>query len=291
MSAPIEAEVAIVGAGPAGTAAAAHLGQLGVRGGSRQAPLPRDKTCGSGISPRGIDVLRELGGLTRSALRLSDQRIPHRTPSGRETFLSGGAPFDAVVCLRRTLDQLILQRALDTGVGSSSLHRGEVADGPRAGHGRGAADGREVRSRDRDRRRNALPPGASTGAAEDHPGHHGLVEGVLFRQHHVEMVFDPMVLPLRVALPEGGDRVNIGTPTRTARASRTPARCSGASWINTTARRLTEARPIGGWKGHPIAYSYRIERLTSPGRIVIGESAACSRIPRRPKAFIRDAAG
>jgi flavin-dependent dehydrogenase len=38
------------------------------------------------------------------------------------------------------------------------------------------------------------------------------------------------------------------------------------------AKRLTHAKPIGGWKGHPIAYSYRIERLTSPGRIVVGES-------------------
>src|SRR4030095_4775517 len=39
------------------------------------------------------------------------------------------------------------------------------------------------------------------------------------------------------------------------------------------ATRLAGARPIGGWKGHPIAYSYRVERLTSPGRIVVGESA------------------
>jgi flavin-dependent dehydrogenase len=38
------------------------------------------------------------------------------------------------------------------------------------------------------------------------------------------------------------------------------------------APRLAHARPIGGWKGHPIAYSYRVERLTSPGRIVVGES-------------------
>src|SRR5262249_17383035 len=35
---------------------------------------------------------------------------------------------------------------------------------------------------------------------------------------------------------------------------------------------LRSATQVGAWKGHPIAYSYRIEGLTSPGRVVLGES-------------------
>ena len=36
--------------------------------------------------------------------------------------------------------------------------------------------------------------------------------------------------------------------------------------------RLSAAQPIGAWKGHPISYDLRPARLTSPGRIVVGEA-------------------
>ncbi|HEU4407522.1 MAG TPA: FAD-dependent monooxygenase [Polyangiaceae bacterium] len=66
-----DAEVAILGAGPAGTAAALRLGQLGVRGVVvvDKADFPRDKTCGSGISPRGVEVLRRCARRTTPACR------------------------------------------------------------------------------------------------------------------------------------------------------------------------------------------------------------------------------
>ena len=56
----IEADVGIIGAGPAGTAAALHLGQLGVRNVVLidREDFPRDKTCGSGLSPKGIETLK-----------------------------------------------------------------------------------------------------------------------------------------------------------------------------------------------------------------------------------------
>jgi len=36
--------------------------------------------------------------------------------------------------------------------------------------------------------------------------------------------------------------------------------------------RLRAAKQIGAWKGHPIAYSYRIRKLTSKGCMLIGEA-------------------
>ena len=50
----IRADVAIIGAGPAGLAAALRLGQLGVRRVvvCDRRDFPRDKTCGSAISYR-----------------------------------------------------------------------------------------------------------------------------------------------------------------------------------------------------------------------------------------------
>jgi flavin-dependent dehydrogenase len=36
--------------------------------------------------------------------------------------------------------------------------------------------------------------------------------------------------------------------------------------------RLAAARQLGTWKGHPVSYARTIARLTSPGRIVVGEA-------------------
>lgn len=278
MSAPIEAEVAIVGAGPAGTAAAAHLGQLGVQGVVLldKHPFPRDKTCGSGVSPKGIEVLRELGvwdEVRRHAYPITGIRLV--TSNGQEAFLSGGASFDAIVCLRRTLDHLILQRAQEAGVAfiphfaAARLltERGRVT-------GVVASDGREVRAR-----ATVIAGGTHCRLVPERRPRKiiqaimGWWEGVPFREHHVEMVFDPMLLPLYGWLfPEGGGRVNIGITYEDADGTRNAREMFRRFLDGQYAQRLAHARPIGGWKGHPIAYSYRIEGLTSPGRIVVGES-------------------
>ena len=279
VNAPIEAAVAIVGAGPAGTAAAAHLSRLGVGDVVLldTHPFPRDKTCGSGVSPKGIEVLRELGvweDVRRSAYPITGLRVI--TPKGRTLELSGGSTSDAIVCLRRTLDHLILQRAQAAGVRfvphftASRLltERGRVK-------GVVARDGREVRARATviagGTHCRLIPEGRPRKTIQ---AIMGWWEGVPFRDHHVEMVFDPMVLPLYGWLfPEGGDRVNIGITYEDADGTKNARELFRRFLDRHYAQRLAHARPIGGWKGHPIATSYRIERLTSPGRIVVGESA------------------
>jgi flavin-dependent dehydrogenase len=58
----IDAEVAVVGAGPAGSALAAMLGRAGVRTVLLdRARFPRDKPCGEGLLPAGVSVLEEIG--------------------------------------------------------------------------------------------------------------------------------------------------------------------------------------------------------------------------------------
>jgi flavin-dependent dehydrogenase len=116
-SSAIRADVAIIGAGPAGLAAAIHLGQLGVRRVvvvDRQ-DFPRDTTCGSAISPKGIDVLKALGAddaVAKAAYWIKGLRLV--TPDDREFILFGHTDA-ALICCRRTLDHILLRRAVTLG--------------------------------------------------------------------------------------------------------------------------------------------------------------------------------
>jgi geranylgeranyl reductase family protein len=274
----IQADVAIVGAGPAGTAAAAHLGRLGV--GSvlllDTHNFPRDKTCGSGVSPKGIEVLRALDvweDVRAEAYPITGLRLV--TPGGHEVVLSGGEGFDAVVCLRRKLDHVLLRKAEAGGVRFlPHFTASRLTSEQERVTGVVARDGREVRARI-----TVIAGGAHCRLVPVQRPRKviqaimGWWDGVPFREHHVEMVFDPMVLPLYGWLfPEGGSRVNIGItyedPDKTRNARELFQRFIDRHY----AHRLAHATPVGGWKGHPIATSYAIEGLTSPGRIVVGES-------------------
>nr|WP_154675563.1 geranylgeranyl reductase family protein [Parafrankia elaeagni] len=80
-------DLLVVGGGPAGSAAALRALQL--RPEARvlivdAAEFPRDKTCGDGIAPHGVDVLRALGvtDVTRGYRPVDRMRL--RTPGGAE---------------------------------------------------------------------------------------------------------------------------------------------------------------------------------------------------------------
>src|SRR5262245_21895970 len=114
----IHSQVVVIGAGPAGTAAAIHLGQLGVRDVVLvdRHDFPRDKTCGSGVSPKGIEVLKSLGvwdQVAPQSYRIQGLRLV--TPGDREVYISGGDAAAAIICCRRILDHLLLQRAVSLG--------------------------------------------------------------------------------------------------------------------------------------------------------------------------------
>jgi menaquinone-9 beta-reductase len=113
----MEVDLAVVGAGPAGTAAAMRALQCapGLRVALiDRAAFPRDKACGDGLGPDGVDVLRRLG----VADRVLDGFPPlHRvavvSPSGLRA--EGDAPRPGHVIPRRTLDARLYDRALAEG--------------------------------------------------------------------------------------------------------------------------------------------------------------------------------
>lgn len=274
----LEADVAVIGAGPAGTATAIHLGQLGVRDVLLvdRHSFPRDKTCGSGISPKGIETLKALGvwrAVEPESYRITGLRVV--TPGGREAYVSGGEDLAAAICCRRILDNVLLERAKSFGVRfvPDVDARALVSEGDRV-TGVSARGGLEIRAK-----YTVVADGAhSRFVVEKRPKHFiqaimGWWDEVPFRPNHVEMVFDPSVAPYYGWLfPEGDTRVNIGICYADDRHEKNARRLFSAFLEKHYAARLRGARQRGDFKGHPIAWSYRIGALTSPGRIVVGEA-------------------
>lgn len=276
-----DADVAIIGAGPAGTAAAAHLGTLGVRNVVLvdRHDFPRDKTCGSGISPRGIQTLKQLGiwdDVKDQAYPISGIRLV--TPGDFESWQSAGEVAEAVVCKRKILDNTLLERAKERGTTFlSHFDARETIEEHGRVVGFRAKDGREVRAK------YVLVAGGShcrVGLADpDRPRRTiqaimGWWDDVEFRPHHVEMIFDRMIEPYYGWLfPESETRVNIGITYEDPPDGKKNARELFQRFLDKHyAHRLSNATQVGGWKGHPVVWSYAIDSLTAPGRIVIGES-------------------
>src|SRR5262249_39744809 len=92
-----EYDVAIVGAGPGGSAAAYYLSTRGARVALLdRAAFPREKTCGDGLTPRAVAILQDIGVL--DDLLLVGQRI-----GGVEIVAPDGYALAASIPARRGL--------------------------------------------------------------------------------------------------------------------------------------------------------------------------------------------
>src|SRR5689334_16323882 len=127
--------VVIIGAGPGGGAAAIGLCQRGVRDVLLvdKDTFPRDKTCGSALSPNGVALLSELGvgaEVRKLGYFIDGARI--KTPGGREMLFRSEEA--AVILLRKHFDNLLVERAVALGARfRSGFHAKElVMQGDRA---------------------------------------------------------------------------------------------------------------------------------------------------------------
>lgn len=275
-------DVVIVGAGPAGASAAVALAQRGVKDILLldRATFPREKTCGSGLSPNAIALAEELGiggDLRRQAVKIESVKIV--TPAGRSMVLSSNA--SAVILLRREFDHLLLERAralgasFEGGVRATTLLReGDRVVGVRM------ADGREIRARF-----VLCADGAhSIFSTDPRPKRSistlmGWWDGADFVPGQIEMIFDRNVAPLYGWLfPEGGARVNIGICMEGQeeggeKAGRNVRDVFARFLADHYEARLRGAVPVGKLKGHPIVYTTWVGHNTAPGALYVGEAA------------------
>jgi geranylgeranyl reductase family protein len=291
----LDAEVAVVGGGPAGAAAAITLARQGADVILvDKARFPRDKCCGDGLT---VAALREL-----EALGLRPEAVPGwqvvedvylRSPSGRVAHLP--LPRDqgqfAVCVPRLALDAALVDRARAAG---AKVHDGHALRGAAAG-----PDGVDLQVDGLGTVRAGYVIGAdgawsplrkALGAHQ--PGYLG--DWHAFRQYFRNCApaaadmwvwFDPDLIPGYMwSFPLPGGRANVGFGLE--RNEKFDAHRMGELWPELLRRPHVrqvlgpDAEPEGPHKAWPIPARVRSARLTAAGgRVTFVGDAACATDP------------
>src|SRR5713101_3132174 len=278
----MDAQVLIVGAGPAGASAAVALAQAGVTDVLLldRDRFPRDKTCGSGLSPAAIQLAEQLGvGAELRARANPVQSVRFVTPGNREIVMPAHGA--AVILLRKEFDNLLVDRARALGVRVEEGFRAIelIRDGRRT-VGVKSFDGRE-----RTGRFVLCADGAHSIFSPDRrPRRHistlmGWWENADLPPGRLDMIFDRRLAPLYGWMfPETATRVNIGicvdAQDSQGNAVKRNLRSAFREFLDAHYREaLRHARQVGRLKGHPIAFTTWVAKCTAPGALWVGEAA------------------
>ncbi len=293
MTNSIDADVLIVGAGPAGCAAATYLARAGWRVLLvDRASFPRDKTCGDGLTPRAIAALEALGALERIvslAHRITGARL--FSPSGHQLHvrfaehLDGLLPPFGLVVPRFRLDDALRMHAVAQGARFLGRYK---ATGPLPSPGEAGVVGlHKGRRRDLRARLVILATGASLpllrayGFLDRMPptvsAARGYWEGVQGAEDAFEFYFDRRLRRGYAWLfPLGQGRANIGIglfPSREERigsaARLLPDFLEDHPVLRERLRRARLASPI---KGYPLRTDFPHHPVVKPGVMLVGEA-------------------
>ena len=286
-------EVIIVGAGPAGSAAAYYL----ARNGTDvllidKSDFPRDKTCGDGLTPRAVGVLGDMGILKRI------EQLAHRV-NGLEFISHNGKritvstetkslyPNYLLVIPRLSLDKIILQQAIDNGakfIGGSRVIAVEDREGrAQVTVQRGAALSTYCASA------VLMATGASAGLLravgllQEKPYEPMLAlrtyyENVSDLTNHVQVHFFDQKLPgYGWVFPISASAANIGVGLRQIGAAKEKRSLRGLmeSFLNKPLLKqmLSQATQIGVTKSYPLRADFLATAAVRGRVLAIGEAA------------------
>jgi geranylgeranyl reductase family protein len=275
-------DVAVVGAGPAGAAAAISAANRGLSVVCLdKATFPRDKTCGDGLTAQALRLLEELG-LSRAMFETTNPAFIRETvivsPSGRKAVLpmpSGG--LHAAVVARMDLDAALVALARERGVdvreGCAVSEITVRADGIELDgvHARWviAADGQWSTVR------RAVEPTAPRDLGEWHAVRQ-YFEGV--DEERLWVLFEPDLLPgYAWVFPLPGGRANVGFGV--LRGDGRKGKALKALWPDLLERpSLREvlgpkAEPLDSMRAWPIPSHYDPARLTRGRVLFVGDAA------------------
>ncbi len=277
-------DIAIVGAGPAGSAAAYFL----ARGGLDvalidKAAFPRDKTCGDGVSPRALHVLDQMGLLADLAARsFRVNRLDFYTPNSRlcvaDVPRMNGLPDYTLVVPRFILDDEIRKRALSAG---AKFYQVDITDSIKDGD-------RIVGVKGNGATVSARLTVIATGAATRLLGQTGFLHGkpalmVAARQYfenlppvadRLEFYFDHIPLPgYGWLFPTSPTSANIGLGYIGPRANSPRTLLENFYRDHPRVRELIkDGTPVGPIKGYPLRVDFPDATVMVEGGIAVGEA-------------------
>lgn len=288
-------DVCVVGAGPAGSAAAGELAASGFRTLLvDRAEFPRDKVCGDGVSPRAVRVLKSAGLYREDVFsrfsRVEGVRI--RAPGGRtlEVSFRGDAEVgEGYVIPRKVFDQFLLDTALQRGaefLGRCEVH--QIDSGRREARILGTCGGKPFSARSRHIVAAWGGQGGRLAAAFPPCPKAPLFSAVAVRAHYeglkdlapfMEIHFDRDLVPgYGWVFPTGPESANVGYGMRLdfLRRTKVPLRILFERFTreNPSVRRyLKQARQISTLRGARIPFR-RPWQPVARGRLLLAGDAA-----------------
>lgn len=293
----MDAEAIVVGAGPAGSAAAYYLARRGRRVLllERQA-FPREKSCGDGITRAAARLLAEMGvpPSLGEVQTVRGVRVFMREKGSRDfEYPPGLGEIDhGLVVPRLELDHAICRQAVAAGA-----ELWQEARVTRLAWSDGAVVGVEAIHRDEPKSLRAPVVVAADGAASPLARQAGLLDsspekfGFAIRGYYEGVqglgdrleIYTPLTDPTdRYLLPSygwvfpvGAQQANIGVGLF-QRRSDVNVRQLFERFLEELRRgdpRFSSARLRGEWKGAPIRFDFSPERSLAPGLLLVGDAA------------------
>ena len=288
-----DADVVIVGAGPAGSGLAIQLTRKGVRVLLLdKEEFPREKTCGDGLTPRAVAVLERMGLLNDLLRGLEPYRVEEAvlfSPSGhrwrmRFDHAGFGLPDFGLIVPRYKLDGFLVSKAVESGaefLGKSQVI-GFVREGGKVVGVRivGESGERVIRSP-----LTAIATGANIGLHKELGLLQSMPPVVLSARgyftdvsglgHAMEFYFESQLMPgYAWIFPVDGKTANIGVGVFPGSGHKlNPYKM--LEWFmqeGQAAGRLTGARLQGQVKGYPLRTDYPSHPTFGDGFILLGES-------------------